>query len=567
MSKASQIRQRAQRYLQRGEFNKAVEEYKRLTGIESKNPNLFNELGDIFLRAGDNTQAVASFEKAILNYEKVALYNNAVAVCKKILRVVPNRMNTIFDLGKLRAKQKLEGEAISYFSQFLQQVLSNPSATPKGLEDMVEQMLALVPENEEILTSAANVYEQIGLKSKAAQIFARLVSISRASGSTGRIDLYLSKVESIKSSLSPGDIKQIDKLLASVPETEGGEPTSPSGEGATSREDYDEADVQSVVEETIQEVKLASEAGESIPEETTTQAPEHKPTQDKSPPLQQTPMHEEAPAREQVPVDEEAPARKQAPLHEEAPAREQVPVDEEIPAREQVPVYEQASAREQVPHPSQPPLQGQAPREETSPRDQTPHEPPAPRAPIPPKVDIRHETPPTQRDVSDVNEDVTCVREGAPSAGFSSLLDEDEKLESSGKEVPEEITSDIEKGDYKSHYDLGMAYLEMALYTEAVKEFQYAARSAEYQLKSIEMIGHCFLMQKNPRLAVKQLLRGLEVARERESEEIGLHYNLGLAYEMMGEMERAREHYEEVYIIDVTFREVDAKMKKLSSTS
>ena len=519
MSKASQIRQRAQGYLQRGQFDKAVEEYKRLMGVESKNPNLYNELGDIFLRAGDNAQAVTSFEKAILNYEKVALYNNAVAVCKKILRVVPNRMNTIFDLGKLRAKQKLEGEAISYFSQFLQQVLSEPSATSQGLEDMVEQMLALVPENEEILTSAANVYEQIGLKSKAAQIFARLVSISRASGSAGRIELYLSKVESIKSSLSPGDRTQIDKLLASVPEADGGEPTSPSGEGAKSPEAYDEADVQSVVEETIQEVKLASEAGESTPEETTTQAPKHKPPQDQSPPPQQTPVHEEAPAREQAPL------------------------------------------------PQQPPLQEQAPQEEASPQEQASHEPPAPQAPSSPEVDIRHETPPTQRDVRDVNQDVTGVQEGVPSAGFSSLLDEDEKLDSSGKDTPEEITSDIEKGDYKSHYDLGMAYLEMALYTEAVKEFQYAARSTEYQLKSIEMIGHCFLMQKNPRLAVKQLLRGLEVARERESEEIGLHYNLGLAYEMMGEMERAREHYEEVYIIDVTFREVDEKMKKLSSIS
>lgn len=525
MSKASQIRQKAQSYLQRGQFDKAVEEYKRLIGVESKNPNLYNELGDIFLRAGDNEQAVTSFEKAILNYEKVALYNNAVAVCKKILRVVPNRMNTIFDLGKLRAKQKLEGEAISYFSQFLKQVLSDPSATSKGLEDMVEQMLALVPENEEILTSAANVYEQIGLKSKAAQIFARLVSISRASGSTGRIELYLSKVESVKSSLSPGDRTQIDKLLASVPEAEGGEPTSPSGEGAKSPEAYDETDVRSVVEETIQEVKLASEAGESTPEETTTQAPKHNPPQDQSPPSQQTPVHEEAPAREQVPSHEEAPAREQAPL------------------------------------PQQPPLQEQAPRVEASPQEQAPHEPSSP------EVDIRHETPSTQRDVRDVNQDVTGVQEGVPSAGFSSLLDEGEKLDSSGKDTPEEITSDIEKGDYKSHYDLGMAYLEMALYTEAVKEFQYAARSTEYQLKSIEMIGHCFLMQKNPRLAVKQLLRGLEVAREREGEEIGLHYNLGLAYEMMGEMERAREHYEEVYIIDVTFREVDEKMKKLSSIS
>jgi tetratricopeptide (TPR) repeat protein len=112
-----------------------------------------------------------------------------------------------------------------------------------------------------------------------------------------------------------------------------------------------------------------------------------------------------------------------------------------------------------------------------------------------------------------------------------------------------------------------MAYLEMALYTEAIKEFQVAARSEQLQLKSYEMIGNCFLLQNNPRLAVKQLLRGLDVAKTSGGDTLGIHYNLGLAYEMLEEDDRAREHFEEVYVIDITFRDIAEKMDKYSNLS
>jgi tetratricopeptide (TPR) repeat protein len=112
-----------------------------------------------------------------------------------------------------------------------------------------------------------------------------------------------------------------------------------------------------------------------------------------------------------------------------------------------------------------------------------------------------------------------------------------------------------------------MAYIEMALYNEAIKELQVSARSDGYKLRSLEMIGHCFLELSNPRLAVKQLSRGLDIAGVTGGDNLGIHYNLGLAFEMLGDAEKAREHFEEVYIVDVTFRDISEKMKKFSTVS
>jgi tetratricopeptide (TPR) repeat protein len=182
LSKVTQIRQRARTYLQKGKFDKAIEEYKRLTGMETKNPNYFNELGDIYLKAGDSIQAVSNFEKAVVNYEKVALYNNAVAVCKKILRILPTRGDTIYKLGELRAKQKLGGEARVYFSQYLDHILANADSAGPELNGKINGILELVPEHAEILGKTGDALVMIGIKTGALEIYCKLSSDAERAG-------------------------------------------------------------------------------------------------------------------------------------------------------------------------------------------------------------------------------------------------------------------------------------------------------------------------------------------------------------------------------------------------
>ena len=127
------------------------------------------------------------------------------------------------------------------------------------------------------------------------------------------------------------------------------------------------------------------------------------------------------------------------------------------------------------------------------------------------------------------------------------------------------MKADVEAEDYRSHYDLGMAYLEMDLIPEAIREFQFAANSSMYQVRSLELIGLCFIKQNQPRLAIRKLEKGLSLVGDVDRDSIGLQYNLGLAHEMMGDQEKAKHCFEEVYVLDVGFRDVGEKMKKYIS--
>jgi tetratricopeptide (TPR) repeat protein len=523
--------------LKKGKLNEAIEEYRRLLSVESKNPNLYNELGDIFLRTGDRIQAISCFEKAAAHYEQVALYNNAVAVCKKILRVVPNRIDTIFKLGELRSKQKFDGEAANYFSQYLTCVLSDPQSVAEGVSDKVQHILELCP-NEDIISSASDVYGHVGLHYHSAELLARLIARGASEIDANRLALYRNRFEMIKSKLSPEELEEFESMI----EREG---------GAEVREVVEEAKDESEIIEAIDSAGQAPEASFEPPPDEVGEAGGE--SADEAAAAAAAVKAAETVIIEQG-IDSSAPA--QGPLPEETPA--QGPLPDQVPAQEPPSPPEQAAAEAEYAPDSQ--VAAAADSASSS------------------EAEIA-----TGDDIATALEDHEAFEAGAePSvigpaeAAAASGSSEESSVEPAGASTPpgganqklaDEITSDIEEDDFKSHYDLGMAYIEMALLDEAVKELQIAARSSQLKLKSLEMIGHCFLQQSKPRLAVKQLNRGLEMAEDGDADCLGIHYNLGLSYEMLGDMEKAREHFEEVYIIDVTFRDVAEKMKKFSASS
>jgi len=512
LSKASQIRQKAQEFLSKGQTDKAIQEYRRLISIESKNPNLYNELGDIFLRAADKAQAVQNFEKAAVIYEKVALYNNAVAVCKKILRIEPEKVETVYKLAELRAKQKLEGEAVAYFAQYTELVLANPQGLLQRLQKDVERILELMGTNEPALAKAAEVFEQLGLKLKTAELYVKLSSIASAKGEEKKHAQYQRKVDELTAGLTPDELEEMNRNSAgekgaaetmSTPSVE----ATPELEGPPSGR-----------------VEPPPERVDAPPEAAGPEAPG---------------------ADSQIPPDASAQGDEPAAdaFEEELPAEEANGSEIDAAVNEAVEEAEMVAAMSQGHEIF---AAGAASGGRAKPSGEGTH----PSA----GASVATDAPPERTGASPVPPPAS----GPPQAGSDAAR---------GTNLAEEITSDVEKDDLKSHYDLGMAYLEMGLYTEAIKDFQISSRYAELQLSSMEMIGHCFLKHNQPRLAVKQLSRALEIAKTSSVDSLGIHYNLGLAHEMLGELGPAREHFEEVYIVDVSFRDVADKMKKLSTVS
>jgi tetratricopeptide (TPR) repeat protein len=126
-------------------------------------------------------------------------------------------------------------------------------------------------------------------------------------------------------------------------------------------------------------------------------------------------------------------------------------------------------------------------------------------------------------------------------------------------------------GDYETHYNLGVAYKEMDLLEEAVEEFQTAVKivspndGTSRYLQCCNLLGHCFLQKGVPRLAAAWFDKGLSAPGHSAEEYQALLFDLGSAYEEMGELDRALEIFTEIYGTNISYRGVKEKLHELQA--
>jgi tetratricopeptide (TPR) repeat protein len=155
---------------------------------------------------------------------------------------------------------------------------------------------------------------------------------------------------------------------------------------------------------------------------------------------------------------------------------------------------------------------------------------------------------------------------GGIDPGLAAIFDE-------FREAVEDAGEEDAGGDFDTHYQMGLAYREMGLLDQAVEEFQSAVALAAPGdgtprfLQSCNMLGHCFMEKGMPRPASLWFKRGLEAPGHTEDEYQAMRYDLGTAYERMGDNDRAIEVLSEVYAIDVSYRGVAERLRELQKAS
>lgn len=136
-------------------------------------------------------------------------------------------------------------------------------------------------------------------------------------------------------------------------------------------------------------------------------------------------------------------------------------------------------------------------------------------------------------------------------------------------EAEGEITTANE--DYETHYNMATAYKEMDLLDEAIREFQVAAGltgSADgtpRYFHCCNMLGHCFVQKGMPQAAVTWFKKGLDAPGRNAEESKALQYELGSAYEQMGDLTRAVAAFTDVYGVDVGYRDIGDRLESLKS--
>jgi tetratricopeptide (TPR) repeat protein len=121
----------------------------------------------------------------------------------------------------------------------------------------------------------------------------------------------------------------------------------------------------------------------------------------------------------------------------------------------------------------------------------------------------------------------------------------------------------VDKEDYESHYNLGVAFLEQGLFDEAIEECTVAAKDKKLEIESYSIISFCYRQKRDYKEAMKWLEKAQGVEEKDASQEYALKYEIASLYEDMNDAKRALKIYDEVNKWDPQFRDVAERIKSL----
>ncbi|MDD5530438.1 MAG: diguanylate cyclase [bacterium] len=161
--KSTKIREQTAKELLRDcKYSEALQEYQVLIQDEPNNPNFYNIVGDIYKMMKLTDDAINSYKKAREIYTKDFLYNNAVAISKKILRINPDAEETYYILGTLYSQLKLKSEAIENFIDY-----ANRMRKRNNIEEVIktyEYINEKFPNSEPVINELKELYLREGIE-------------------------------------------------------------------------------------------------------------------------------------------------------------------------------------------------------------------------------------------------------------------------------------------------------------------------------------------------------------------------------------------------------------------
>ncbi|NTU59567.1 MAG: tetratricopeptide repeat protein, partial [Deltaproteobacteria bacterium] len=109
------VAKEALRFIQRGQYQKAIDEYRRVLASDSRDIRTRLKLVDLYGRVGNTKEAIDQCLQVAESYSDQGFYLKAIAVYKQALRIDPQSPPLYRAVGELYVKQGLIGDALAAF--------------------------------------------------------------------------------------------------------------------------------------------------------------------------------------------------------------------------------------------------------------------------------------------------------------------------------------------------------------------------------------------------------------------------------------------------------------------
>jgi len=138
-------------------------------------------------------------------------------------------------------------------------------------------------------------------------------------------------------------------------------------------------------------------------------------------------------------------------------------------------------------------------------------------------------------------------------------------------EVRSPEVQEAARASFEEHFSLGIAYRDMELTDEAIREFEAALKGIEMRkgdpqvIQCCGMLSTCFLKKDMPRSVIRWCQTGLDLTEPSSHEALAFRYDMGIAHAMAGSADRAMECFDGIFTQDPGYRDVAQRIDELRS--
>ena len=557
MSNIAKLKKKAAEFETRKNFDKALEIYEQVlttkhAGDEERDVALYNRVGDLHYRIGNTEQALSYYEQAADLYAEGGFFNNAIALCNKILRYAPTRNVAYYKLGIISAKKGFNSDAKQNFLEYADRMQKTGKMDEafRALKEFAD----LCPGQDDVRLMLAEQLARANRQSEALEQLELLYDMLEEEGRTSEAAAALERIKTLDPAFKPRRAVT---------------PRQRKKEGLVFLDlDFDDAPLPPKATPAASSPSTpASETPAGFVEAPRADAPEG---------LELTSISDRA--SDETPAPEQGSASEIEPDATEGGSRSELkfltPTDGEVdPIQEITPLDldpligepESSAAPELLDLEDVGPGTADAPE----PNGQPARTPDSEAAPLADEPWLR--SPESDDDFIDLGE---WLERNRTPASTRMVAHDEEPEENEQKDFAEMldkfkegISRNVDEEDFESHYDLGIAFREMGLLDEAIGSFQKAARGPSQRVRASEAIGECFMDKGEAGVTMTVLERLVRETDMSDAQLVGVLYLLGRAAEALGRNSEAAAYFQRVVAVQIGFRDTARRLSSMAQAS
>ncbi|MGB9720092.1 MAG: tetratricopeptide repeat protein [bacterium] len=151
-----------------GKFKEAIIILERAIKLNPNDGNLFNRLGDLYIKMNRPKDALSVYQKGIEAFKNDNFLRNALALCKKIMRYDPGNIDVNLTIAQLLIELDEKSDAAMYLFSYIERQMS--AGNKKEVMKAMEMLKNLKVSDRTMADKMVTIYDTFGEKKKAEEV-------------------------------------------------------------------------------------------------------------------------------------------------------------------------------------------------------------------------------------------------------------------------------------------------------------------------------------------------------------------------------------------------------------